>query len=654
MTVNEQATELGLSLRDRFFALCSASASEDDKRRFRALVDATSAAPTLELDGLALSHHPSARFKSLRFVEAERLDASVRSLFARPSTQLPELAAVFVDPEEFSYRTFENIVPLDRWFDGVALELALSKREPLGAARTPSGYVFSLHAREQARRALAELDALGLYVAPQNPESRGGQRFIFHAASLSRALGEAVRDALPKRWQKGFSHVNPVFRCNRFEPGDGKFRRHVDTPYYDAARRHVSRYTMLIYLTGGEGRPALQIGDDITLERIEALTCVVFRQDLEHEGSAYLDGRKVFLRTELIFEDASVTHDAAIAQTFAKACYLTGESVFAPELARRTHELYDRAAAAHWGKVRAAESEPEPFLHKRYRDVEFVTNGYDYWFPKRTPLQACAAIAVLDTLNCKLGGQAFRKLCSSEVVNESRPPSEWLPEFLATRAREGGESPFTPLDLRMLFPPCEEVDSAACCPFHAWQRWDATRGEETVDLYERAQKFAKRRIAGVPITMMGQEIFLDPDKFVIENGKIHLLSDQALAPVNFAACWNDGSQPSNYLDVEVLVEAPHLLVPPILFVEHEHGHHLMLDMFRNSWMVRHSPRAVPVPRLRNFGPEDYDGDTWESTPWLDAAAQLDVVEVEDADEPWWTPDEDAVVRELYADSDDEQ
>jgi hypothetical protein len=203
--------------------------------------------------------------------------------------------------------------------------------------------------------------------------------------------------------------------------------------------------------------------------------------------------------------------------------------------------------------------------------------------------------------------------------------------------------------LNMLFPPSEAVDARSCCPFHAWGSWDATRGEETVDLYERAQEFAKRRICAAAVTMMGQEIFLDLDKFVIDGGKIHVLSDHALAPVNFAACWNDGSQPSNYLDVETIIEAPHLLVPPILFVEEGCGYHLMLDLFRNSWMVRHEPRAVPVPRLRNFGPEDYDGDAWESTPWLDAASQLfDVNPSDDADEPWWTPEEDAVVRELYA------
>jgi hypothetical protein len=637
--MNKQAKreQPATELRDRFFALSSGTASEEEKRRFRAQVDSIDSEPVLELDGLAVSHHPTRRFKGLRFVEADRIDATLRPLFARPSPQMPDLAAVFVDPEEFSYRTFENILPLDRFFDGLPLELELGKRKALGGSKQPVGYTFSLQADEQTKQALASLDSLGLYVCPQNPESRGGQRFIFHAAGLSEALTTAVRDALPKRWKKGFVHVNPVFRCNRFEPGDAKFRRHVDTPYYDAARKHVSRYTMLVYLTGGHGRPALQLGDDVTLDAIESLTCVVFRQDLEHEGSAYLEGRKVFLRTELIFEYTRMTHDPAIAQTFAKACYLSGESVFAPELARATHELYDRAAAAHWGKTRAVE--PEPFLRKRFGELEFLTNGYDYWFGKSLSLPDCAAIAVLDTLNCKVGGQAFRKLCTTEVVNS--------PQVLS---RAPKEPPFVALDLDSLFPPSEEVDEDICCPFHAYQIWDATRALETVGLYQRAQRFAKRRIQACAITMMGQEIFLDPDKFVIENGKIHVLADQALAPVNFAACWNDGSQPSNYLEVEVSVEAPHLLVPPILFVETEHGHHLMLDMFRNSWMVSYEPRAVPVPKLRNLGAEQYDSGEWESTPWLDAAARLS--EVEDADEPWWTPEQDEVVRELYADGDD--
>lgn len=664
MTSEHRRAEL--ELRDRFFSL-SHGADEHEKQRFRARVEATHAQPLLELDGLGVSFYPSARFKALRFVEADRIDAAQRSLFARPSSEMPQLAAVFVDPEEFSYRNFENILPLDAWFAGVDLECELGSRTKLGAGREALAYRFKLELPEPARAALGRLDALDLYLTPQNPESRGGARFIFHSARLSESLGAAVRAALPKRWRKGFAHVNPVFRCNRFAPGDAKFHRHVDTPYYDAARKHVSRYTMLIYLTGGTGRltggtgePVLQIGDDVVLDEIEALTCVVFRQDQPHEGAAFVEGRKVFLRTELIFEyghageEPRITHDPAIARTFAKACYFTGESVFAPELARHTHELYERAAAAHWSGPQARRvDEAEPYLHKRFCELEFVTNGYDFWFPKHGPsLQECAALAVLDVLNCKVGGQAFRKLCTTRVHASSGPPHSWIPKLLAAqdnRQTETREPLFAKLELPVLFPPPEDVDPRACCPFHAFGIWDAARNEETVELYTRAQRFAQRRLSGSAIMMMGQEIFLDPDKFVIEGGKIHILSEQALAPLNFAACWNDGTSPANYLDVEVTIDAPYLLLPPILFVETPHARHLMLDLFRNSWMVSQRPRAVPVPRLRNFGPDDYANEAYDTTPWIDAASgDARVGDDEPTDEPWWG--EDDVVRELYADA----
>jgi hypothetical protein len=636
-----------LDLRDRFFALSSGDAHAADQRAFMARVEATHTPPLLELDGLSLSFHPSARFKALRFVEAERIDAAHRPLFARPSPGMPDLAAVFVDPEEFSYRNFENILPLDRAFAGVELELSLGNRKRLGPGRQPQAYQFTLQLGLQARAALEGLDRLDLYLTPQNRDSRGGARFIFHSARLSEALGSAVGAALPKRWRKGFSHINPVFRCNRFAPGDAKFRRHVDTPYYDAARKHVSRYTMLIYLTGGRAEPALQIGDDIRLDEIEAMTCVVFRQDQPHEGSAFVQGRKVFLRTELIFEDPSLTHEPRIAQTFAKACYFTGESVFAPELARHTHDLYERAAAAHWAGS-SNSNDDEPHLHKRFCEFDFVSNGYDFWFPKHGPsLQECAALAVLDVLNCKVGGQAFRKLCKTEVLTPSGPPSSWIPELLASRSTR--QTLFAKLDLPVLFPPPEDVDERACCPFHSFAIWDASRNGETVELYTRAQRFARRRLAGSAITMMGQEIFLDRDKFVIEDGKIHILSERALTPVNFAACWNDGSSPENYLDVEVTIDAPYLLLPPILFVETPHFRHLMLDLFRNSWMVSQHPRAVPVPKIRHFGPDDYVNETWDTTPWMDAASPEARVgdDESESDEPWWG-DED-IVRELYAD-----
>jgi hypothetical protein len=416
--------------------------------------------------------------------------------------------------------------------------------------------------------------------------------------------------------------VNPVFRLNRFEPADAPFSRHVDTPYYDASRGHVSKYTLLIYLTGGSGDGILRAGDEIAIDRIDGMTAVVFPQALEHEGAPYADGRKVFLRTELVYEDAQVGHDPRIAQMFAKATYLTGESVFSPQLARYTHELYDRTAAAHFGAP--VEDEPEPRLRKRFRGVDFETNGYDFWFDKRTAtLKECAAIAVLDVLNGKIDGAAFKKQCEADAPR------------------------FESIDLDALFPPPEEPDGDLCCPFHMWERWDASRNDETVELYTRAQGFARRRIAGAPVNLLGQDLFVDLEKFVVDGDKIHVLSSERLAPVNFAACWNDETSPSNYIDVETVVQTHHLLVPPILFTETEETFHLRLDFFRNSWMVDHRIERVPVPKVRNLTVEQFENDTWDTAPWMEAAEEGAAPRGGTKSKTPWFADESPLMDELY-------
>jgi hypothetical protein len=647
----QERQSLGTWLRDRFFAL--SAGPREGEALFREVVELVRAPAIAQLDGLSLSFHPSARFKALRFLQAERLPAELRAMFARPSSAMPHLAAVFADPEELSFRTFENIVPLDRLFERTPLALALKGRVRLSEKGGAPAYRFEIAPSDATREALLGLDGLGLYLEPLNAGSRGGRRFIFHSERLSDALGLAVREAMPKRLLGGFSHVNPIFRCNRFEPGDERFQHHVDTPYYDAARHHASRYTLLLYLTGGTGAPALRLQGGVELEELPPMTAVLFDQSVPHEGSAFLEGRKVFLRTELVYEDDSFAWEPGIAQLFSKACYLTGESVFAPELARHTHDYYDRAALAHWKGLQATDS-PEPFVHKQFRGVHFVANGYDFWFPKGSlSLKECAALTLLDYFNCKLGDEAFRKLCTSEVLHGHDAAS--IPRLLNALA-EPGEPPLVALDKALFFPPPEEPDERICCPFHSFEVFEPARCDEIVELYTSAQHFAQRRILPAPVLLMGQEIFLDPEKFLVEGDKIHVLGGEALQPVNFAACWNAGGSPPNYLDIESWVQAQHLLVPPILFVETQGCWHLMFDFFRNGWMVDHRSLPVPVPRIRPYdesfddGAADYDEEEEgydPLQPWMAAADALAHPDGRRHDQPWWA-ESSSLVRELFA------
>ncbi|WP_079408618.1 hypothetical protein [Streptomyces sp. 3211] len=635
---------MNTELRDRFFALSAGSASEDEVARYRAEVDATDTDAAAVIDGLSVSWHPSARFKAVRFLDVERINETARDLFARPSEEAPHLAAVFVDPRELSFRTFENIVPLDRLFESASLDFTLAGRVELAQ----DAYAAQLRLPDTDRARLEGLHELDLYVRPLNSSSRGGERFIFHSALLADALTKAVSKALPQAVLDGFSHVNPVFRCNRFEPGDANFHHHRDTPYYDAARGHVSRYTLLLYLTGGSGQPALDLTGGAALTEIDAFTCVIFDQRYEHEGAPYRDGRKAFLRTELIFHqaDSEIEHDPGIGALFSKACYLTGESVFAPELARHADTYYNQVADAHWNGLSVGDSASEPFVHKQFRGVDFVANGYDFWFAKSEgiSLTECAAITLLDYFNCKLGETAFRDACDSSVIEATG--TGWISAFLRNQRGEGSvrvAEAVAAFDKSLFFPESEETDNA-CCPFHERGEFDATRFDEIVDLNEAAQTFAKAHIMPAPILMLGQDVVLDPEKFVVRGNQIHVLSKESLAPVNFAACWNSGGTPPNYIDVAATVGAAHFLVPPIVFFETEDFYHLQFDFFRNTWMVKHQQSPVPVPRIRDIDEMDFDPDDWDTRveaavayPWMAAVDPSLIKEPSGKRKaaPWW-------------------
>ena len=537
----------------------------------------------------------------------------------------PDRPPVYVDPRELSFHTYENIVPLDRWFEPIDVELA----EPTTLADDVMRFTL------RGGDALLRLDELPLYAAPLDTTSRGGQRYIFHCAQLAESLGSAVRAALPESMRAGFSHVNPVFRCNRFEPGDAPFHPHLDTPYFDADRHHVSRYTLIVYLTGGHG--TLQIGD-VALDTIEPMTCVVFHQRYEHAGTPYADGRKVFLRTELIFEDRTVEHDPRIAAVFARACYLTGESMRAPELARDAAAAYNRVAAAHWQGLRGDLA--EPFVHKQFRGVRWLANGYDFWFSKETPLVECAALTLLDYLNCQFDDKPFRAACTSEVVRDIDPEA-FVARFPSARA-------CGVVDKSRMFPSPEA--QLRCCPTHTRSAFDPTVSDDVVELYDAAQRFARDRIAPAPILMLGQEVFLDPSRFVVEGNRIHVLSAERLAPVNFAACWNSNSRPPNYVDVDAAVGVVQPLVPPILWEATASTHHLMFDFFRNSWAARHEQLVVPIPKIRRV---DYETVDESEEPWLSAAARANPRAAAKLPAgqryPWWTgyTEPSLLVRELF-------
>ena len=591
---------LAIRLRDAVLADVTAPTSPDARAALRALIAQLPDAPCAEVEGLYLAPWPSAHFTVIRFVAAERLPETVRDQFARPAPAAPELAAAFVDPVALSYRSFENILPLDRLFERQPLRLSCVDHQQVAPEDI---HTLRLEGPPETLALLHRLDGLGLYTPPLNLDARGGRRMIFHAAALARSLEKALRQVLPLSLRRGLSHVNPVFRLNHIAPGEAGFAEHLDSPYRDPARKHLSRYTVLLYLTGGQGdqTPALQVGQHAFVG-LEPLQVVLFHQHLSHHSAPFAEGPRIFLRTELVYtvparDLRESVHTGAL---FAQACYLTGESLLAPALAAHTHALYDRAARAHWeGESPAADAEA-PFLRKTYRDVSFLTNGYDYWFPRcpALPLQDCAALAVLDNLNVQIGGRPFRGLCTVEIL-QGHPDGAWVPAAIAAQPLPTA-SPFAAAEEERLLPPIEDAVEEMCC-YEYRTPFDAAVCPEVIDVLRSARYAAWKALAGAPIWVMGQAILLRRENIRVEEGRIQVLSGTPLAPLNFASmdwqCWQHWDA-EDFVAVDLEVEALAPLVPPILFTEAEGVAHLRLDFFRNRWMVAPHAAQVLVPRVR--------------------------------------------------------
>ncbi len=345
------------------------------------------------------------------------------------------LYAVWVDPRDLSYHNFEFILPLDR----ALKRKTKSENESLDFNVTG---VKSLDDTIQIVRGklegadtdlLLQLDKLGLYQKPANSSTRGGERFVFSSSALSDGLTKAIKESkllkkLCRGVHKSFQFVNYVFRCNRFTPSDAKFDMHLDTPYYDPARNHISLYTMIIYLSSGSGKSILKVLDNnkenrkkVSVKKVDTLEFIIFNQQYEHEGRPFIDNDKIFLRTELIFsyDPQKLVHKPEVSKIFSSAIYMTLESSFQPELSKYAHQLYEKVNAVHWGLTQ--ESDPPVVLQKCWADqIPFATNGSDYWFPLiqqksndasdaskllSTPLsfiKLAAMIATLDYTNASL------------------------------------------------------------------------------------------------------------------------------------------------------------------------------------------------------------------------------------------------------------
>lgn len=637
----EQKRIVAVGVRDLYLAAWRGLLNDSERKLLDSLVGIVDeTVGRVQAQGINISFHPSANFKVVKLIES--LDDTVGEewlpYFAQVTNDGIKLFAVFVNPAELSYHNFENIIPLDRWIeskvgnDELSISLTATRQMQAGSG------VVTCKLQGSACSLLTQLASLDLYTAPMNKATRGGDRFIFHSTQLSKALSRAVRssDALNKlsggiTAPSHFEFVNYIFRCNRFAPGDSKFTNHLDTPYYDSSRSHVSKYTLLIYLTGGVGDSVLRV-QDVAFDGIEEMTCVIFDQSYAHEGRPFHDSDKIFIRSELVFEDKTLTHNLQIASLFSTACYMTSQDVFDRELASYAHECFERANSLHWGIEREAK-QPPVYFRKSFKGMEFITNGYDYWFSKAdgVELPDCGMVAVLDYLNCKITGQPFRSICSSSVIHQRFGGTEevWSCLVSSCTDKTGGLKRLAVADVEGLFKKSpdspfvkrtvedwyfdeddseeEDDDRDPCCPFHAFPTFDAWKNDDVQEVYKRSRKYTRKDLFGAPLLIFNQELVLNESNIAIQGDKIYFLQGpegKSIRPINFAACWN-GPPPEEFIGINGEISAPRLLIPPITIQRFDQGYHLMLDFFRNDWMVQvDGEHKIPIPVITNDVPYD--------------------------------------------------
>eukprot|EP00928_Gymnodinium_smaydae_P043688 TRINITY_DN29226_c0_g1_i1.p1 TRINITY_DN29226_c0_g1~~TRINITY_DN29226_c0_g1_i1.p1 ORF type:complete len:619 (-),score=103.13 TRINITY_DN29226_c0_g1_i1:491-2317(-) len=430
---------VGVGVRDLFFAGSLNLLTEEESSLFRSMVDIVDDTPFGTLScGFAFTFHPTKTHKVLRFSDELRgsLQEESLGLFveAGSSSGQSPVHAVFINAQELSYHNFENLLPLDR-----ALAPSAQMQFQFQDVRQPVESMDLVVATlgGDSCSLLRELDGMQFYNKPLNDSSRGGVRFVFQSSRLSQALREAVRASVILGTlcdASRFQFVNSVFRCNKFEASDAPFSNHRDTPYFDKVRSHISKYTLLVYINEGSGDDVLSV-EDWSLNGVAPFTCVIFHQRYEHSGKPFREagGAKVFLRSELIFEEQSLSVSEEAKSLFSTACYMSGQSLLQKELSQVAHDAYERVNALHWG-LHVEKKANRTFVHKRVpgTSTALITDGFDYWLPRSAgTLKECALIAVLDYFNCKLAdGASFRSLFVNQVVTRADSEPGWMWKLL--------------------------------------------------------------------------------------------------------------------------------------------------------------------------------------------------------------------------------
>ena len=566
---NNDKIQFHIGLRDLYFASTKNILNESEKSIIRKVIKKIDEPyMNLMLGNLPFSPTPTKQFIVPKYTNLTSLEEEVKQYFIKNKVGLH---LIFVSPEDLSYHNFENIIDLDFCpkIDGTGLYIN-------NVDFFDNQNIYKIDSNGALLDHLLELDKLDLYTIPLNNLMRGGSRFIFRSQWLADRLFVFIKNTnLPI-----IDHlvkINEVFRYNKFAPNDPKFTNHYDTPYYDSQYNHCSKYTLLIYLSGGDNSvPILKI-DKTEFNAISKNTIIIFDQQYEHEGNTYQNSDKIFLRTELIYEGMELDYDYNIAKLFNVGCYMTKESLFNKKLQKYSNDIFNQTTKLRHSLCLPMELE---LLVKYFNGIQFVTNGHDYWFPD-IDLKEIAIAIIVDNLGAKtaISVSLVKEInqCSNEDIKKYlkyTSPCERLSKML-TRIINPKKKPVIEYDY-----------TNCCCLFH---KYDLSFFEypevikEFNQIYDQMDKInVQDSIGNYTVILFGNKLKFNLQNIIVTHDSIEFKISEKCPRLNFASCWSP--LPENHIGIEK--DVIYFNLPKIKYVYQNGIYCLEINLFDNGFKFK--------------------------------------------------------------------
>lgn len=199
----------------------------------------------------------------------------------------------------------------------------------------------------------------------------------------------------------------------------------------DYQNKHVSKYTIIIYLTNGRHKDHILKIDDYCLKEInyERFNChqvVIFDQKYEHEGNPYETGDKIFIRSELIYYKPYMNCNEDVAKLFNMSCYMVKQSMFNTEIKKYVNDAFNHTnKLRHYIENDCVEKPYIPYYHKICNNINYVTNGNDYYFCG-DDIKNYAMCVIFDYFNVIHDNTNYSNITSKVIdVNDININSYW-------------------------------------------------------------------------------------------------------------------------------------------------------------------------------------------------------------------------------------